>query len=164
MRLYFLRHAQAVDRGRVDDYSRELTPRGKARTKTAARVISKLDLRLDAIYSSPRIRARQTADIVASELKLPVNSIPAMGEFNWGLASLEGLLAAHDLRNSVMLVGHEPTFSETIEALTGGFVVMKKGGLARVDVYTQEPTRGSLIWMIAPRVFDVLVERESEND
>lgn len=161
MRLYFLRHAQAVERGLVDDFSRELTSRGRARTKTAAKVIRKLDLGLDFIYSSPRIRSRQTADIVASELGMTVKSIPAMGEFNWGLASLEGLLAAHDLRDSVMLVGHEPTFSETIEAMTGGFVVMKKGGLARVDIYTQEPTRGSLVWMIAPRVFDMLVEKEN---
>ncbi len=34
---------------------------------------------------------------------------------------------------------------------------MKKGGLARVDVFAQGPTRGSLVWMIAPRIFDMLV-------
>ena len=157
MRLYFLRHAQAEERGRVEDFARELTPRGEARTITAARVIQRLDLGLDAIYSSPRVRARRTADIVATALGKHVTSDPSMGEFGWGLVSLEGLLAAHNLRDSIMLVGHEPTFSEIIGALTGGMVVMKKGGLARVDVFAQGPTRGSLVWMIAPRVFDMLV-------
>lgn len=159
MRLYFLRHAQAEERGRVEDFARELTARGKRRTQNAARVIHRLELDLAAIYSSPRIRARQTADIVAHQLGSSVKIDPAMGDFNWGLASLEGMLAGHAPRDSVMLIGHEPTFSETIEALTGGMVVMKKGGLARVDVYLREPTRGSLVWMIAPRVFDLLVEK-----
>ena len=158
MRLYFLRHAQAEVRGRVDDFSRELTPRGKARTKTAAKVIQKLDLGLDAVYSSPRIRAMQTADIVAEKLEMPVIQNSSMGEFHWGLPDLEGLLSAHNLQDSILLVGHEPTFSDTIGSLTGGIVVMKKGGLARIDVYAQAPTRGMLVWMIAPMVFDKLQE------
>lgn len=160
MRLYFLRHAQAVERGTVDDFSRELTARGEARTRNAARVIKKLNLGLDAIYSSPRLRARQTADIVADALGMSVQLTPAMGEFGWGAARLEQLLAEHAMGENLMLVGHEPTFSETIGALTGGMVDMKKGGLARIDIFMRAPARGSLVWMIAPLVFDALVQEE----
>ncbi len=163
MRLYFLRHAQAEERGRVDDYSRALTERGRKRMEVAARLIEALGLGLNAIYSSPRLRAKQTAEIISQALDLPVKLDPSIGEFDWGLGSLAGLLATHHMRDSIMIVGHEPTFSETIGAITGGMVVMKKGGLARVDVYTHNPTRGSLVWMIAPRIFDELRKEKGEE-
>ena len=56
-----------------------------------------------------------------------------------------------------LVVGHEPDFSGTISALIGGgSVVMKKGGLARIDVVSRHPLRGSLVWLIAPKVYERL--------
>jgi hypothetical protein len=46
--------------------------------------------------------------------------------------------------------------SDTVGELTGGQVVMKKGGLARVDIHSRAPLRGALVWLIAPRVFEAL--------
>jgi hypothetical protein len=47
--------------------------------------------------------------------------------------------------------------SLVVGELTGGNVLMKKGGMARVDVVTaMSPLRGQLAWLIAPKVFDAL--------
>jgi phosphohistidine phosphatase SixA len=59
-----------------------------------------------------------------------------------------------DQAGAVLFVGHEPDMSLTIAALTGGRVVMKKGGFARVDVTAFQPFRGALVWLIAPKLFE----------
>ena len=51
-----------------------------------------------------------------------------------------------------MLVGHEPDFSQAIEALTGANVKMAKAGLARVDLADPTELRGQLIWLIPPKI------------
>jgi phosphohistidine phosphatase SixA len=54
-----------------------------------------------------------------------------------------------------MFVGHEPDFGLTVSALIGGgTITMKKGGVARIDVESSEPLHGSLVWLIAPKLFD----------
>ena len=52
-----------------------------------------------------------------------------------------------------MFVGHEPDFSTTISSLVGGRVVMKRGGLARIDIVSPQPLLGELVWLIAPKIF-----------
>ena len=76
MRLYFLRHGLAGDSTTWAgaDEMRPLTPEGITRMQGSARTIAALELELDEIISSPYIRARQTADIVATELGLPVTA------------------------------------------------------------------------------------------
>ena len=57
----------------------------------------------------------------------------------------------------LMFVGHEPSMSEVVGDLIGGEVVMKKGGMARVDgTFFASPLEGELVWLIAPKVFDAL--------
>jgi phosphohistidine phosphatase len=52
-----------------------------------------------------------------------------------------------------MLVGHEPDFSLIISALTGGGkVILKKGGLARVDITATAPLQGDLVWLLPPKI------------
>ena len=64
---------------------------------------------------------------------------------------LEQLLAAHGPVENVMVVGHEPDFSETVaELIGGGDVVMKKGGLARVDAAAPAAGGGRLVWLLTP--------------
>jgi phosphohistidine phosphatase len=64
---------------------------------------------------------------------------------------LEQLLAAHAPAGDVMVVGHEPDFSATVaELIGGGEIVMKKGGLARVDVTAPAAGGGELVWLLTP--------------
>lgn len=157
MRLYFFRHAIAED-GRADltDYERKLTDKGIAKTRRAADVMKALGIEPTHIYSSPLIRARQTADILAGAMGIAVEIRDEVGP-GFNLAAVTQLTNDLDRDAQVVFVGHEPDFSSTVSALTGGgWVVMKKGGLARVDITGNEPLRGELVWLITPKVFGSL--------
>jgi phosphohistidine phosphatase len=160
MKLYFLRHAEAEDGKDLDDHDRRLTTNGIERTSAAAKVMTKLDIVPLFIYSSPRVRARQTADIVAQHLGMGVD-VREEVDFTFSLKAVEKLIAELKPEDDVMFVGHEPSFSATIGALTGASVEMKKGGLARVDVISTFPLRGVLVWLVAPKIFDVLTADET---
>lgn len=155
MKLYFFRHAiaESIASADMEDAKRKLTDEGKARTKKAAAVLAALGVRPAKLYSSPLVRALQTADLLAPALglKVEVRDEMAHGFDVNGVAAL-----IHDLSEDedVMFVGHEPDFSGIIAKLTGGDVKMKKGGLARVDVTSADPLRGTLVWLLPPKVFN----------
>lgn len=158
MKLYFLRHAHAVDGAdESSDHARELTAEGVQAAETLAGLLERMKVRLDQIYSSPRVRARQTAEIVVERLKVP---LAIREEVNFGFDVHAVTTLMHDQGNggAIMFVGHEPTMSLTIGEITGGRVVMKKCGLARVDTYALNPLRGDLIWLIPPRVTAATIE------
>ena len=156
MKLYFLRHGLAGQRGEWtgNDFDRPLTEGGKERMAREAATLAKLGLNLDLIITSPLIRAYQTAEIVAQRLNMAAKLIQderlAPG---FGAEQLAQILRAHSDVNTLMLVGHEPDFSETISHLIGGGrVVCKKGGLACVDMPDPALLTGDLVWLIPPSV------------
>jgi len=154
MQLYFLRHAQAED-GEGDDQQRNLTPQGKKRAEKLARVMAALGLQPAHIYSSPRVRAHQTAVIVAAALHLPVE-VREEVNLDFNQQAVDYLIADLDPSDEVLFVGHEPSLSSVVQELTGATITMKRGSLARVDLYHYKPLRGKLVWLIAPKVFEVL--------
>lgn len=154
MRLYFLRHGKAESRAdwHGDDAARPLTAEGEAAMRREAKALRAMDLALDAIVTSPFARARRTAEIVAGELdmseRLTEDDRLAPG---FDVPRLEQVLAALGPLENVMVVGHEPDFSETVaELVGGGDVVMKKGGLARVDAAAPAAGGGQLVWLLTP--------------
>ncbi len=152
MRLYFLRHGIAQDTAE-SDHARALTPDGIRRLKIAAHVMAKLNLGVTHLLTSPRVRAVQTAEIAAEALGL-TPTIHEDVNFHFSIKALPGLVRPLPDHSNVMFVGHEPTFSTTIRDLTGARIVMKKGGLARVDVGQVKPMGGVLVWLITPKVFE----------
>ncbi|HLF28800.1 MAG TPA: phosphohistidine phosphatase SixA [Anaerolineae bacterium] len=153
MQLYFLRHGLADwpnwDAARDDE--RPLTDAGAAKMKAEAKTIQRLDLKLDAILSSPLVRAWQTAEAVAKRLNLEVNGEPALAP-GFDVKRLRAIVRRHAQADALMLVGHEPDFSGTIAHLIGGGrVVLKKGGVARVDLDSLDPLSGALVWLLAPK-------------
>jgi phosphohistidine phosphatase len=168
LRLYFLRHGRA-DREQfdgADDGLRPLVEEGRRRSAVTARALSRLEPDLDAIVTSPLVRAEQTAAIVADHLgltdRLRVDPRLAPGfDLPELLEILADVLAAARAAapggrfqgtGSLLLVGHEPDFSLVIGELTGGDVVMKKGALARVDLAADNLSEGTLVWLLQPRV------------
>ena len=155
MKLYFLRHGLA-DRSEWSgpDHERPLTSQGEARMAHEADTFAELNLDLDYIYTSPLTRAYQTAEIVADRLDLSDRLIEdqrlALG---FDTDDLVEILGDHPDAEGIMLVGHEPDFSETIGDLIGSAeVVCKKGSLARIDVYDWISPRGALVWLIPPKM------------
>ncbi len=154
MELYFLRHGIAADAGPAGtgDAGRPLTKEGISKMQAGARGMRRLGLRLDALLSSPLVRAHETAAIVARELGLELQLTEKLAP-GCDIAQLFALLGEYRAAERVMLVGHEPDFSGLIGALTGGsHVLMKKGGLARVDIERMEEGAGTLTWLLPPRV------------
>lgn len=153
MRLYLLRHGKA-EAHNVSDAQRRLTPAGVARMETAARVMARLKLSPARIYSSPRRRSRQTADIVAAALGREVEVSEAL-DYGFRAADLPALVADLPSDGELLCVGHNPYLPMVVQELSGAYVTMKPGGLARLKL-DPGARRGTLEWLIAPRVFDAL--------
>jgi phosphohistidine phosphatase len=153
MKLYFLRHGIADwPNWKDDDDRRPLTPDGIEKMKAEAKAIKRLKPELDLILSSPLPRAKQTAEIVGDKLGLKVTLVPALAP-GFSSPKLTTLLKAHVGAESIMLVGHEPDLGGIISKLIGGGrIIMKKGGLARVDLEEADSLAGQLIWLLAPKV------------
>ena len=155
MIVYFLRHGPAGSRAEWDgpDRLRPLTDDGRRTVARAADVLSRAGVVVNAIVTSPLTRARETAEIVAPALCIEdprlIDDERLAHGFDRG--ALADIIAEHPEARAVMVVGHEPEFSGTIGEVTGGAVVMKKAGVARVDL---DPVtmRGELVWLLAPRI------------
>ena len=123
--IWFLRHgdAEAGD----DDFARKLTKKGERQSHDAGAALAALGVGFDLCLSSPRVRARDTARLACESLGVEVTI-----EDRLAGGSFDPLELAAGLDN-VLLVGHEPDFSNAIAELTGGRVDLKKGGVAAVD-------------------------------
>jgi len=156
MEIYFLRHGDAGSREtwKGSDASRPLSDEGAARMEREALTLALLRLPLDRILTSPLVRARQTAEIVARRLNL----LDALEEDDrlssgFGTAELSRIVREHRGLTALMLVGHEPDFSSVISAcIGGGRVECKKGCLVRVDIEDPASLEGILVWLLPPRV------------
>ena len=154
MKLYFLRHGLAdwPDWDAARDAERPLTEEGIKKMKVEAKAIERLELGLDVIFSSPYTRARQTAQAVADQLGLKVIDEDQLAP-GLDVDRLRDVLRRYPNAESIMLVGHEPSFSAAISQLIGGGqIVMKKGSLARVDVDSIDSLRGELVWLLTPKL------------
>jgi phosphohistidine phosphatase len=166
MKLYILRHGDAVEHGdpRYKENDRPLTQKGVERTKELAHALREMEIEFDAIVSSPLVRAKETAEFVARGLKFS-----GKVDFTDHLApsgSMEDLVNhIHMLRpDTALLVGHEPYLSSFISLLcTGGTglpIVMKKGGLCRLNVESLRCEKcATLEWLLPPRVIGLKPSR-----
>ena len=152
MRLYFLRHGIAdwPDWDPARDHERPLTKDGMKKLKEQARRLTDLGVKFDAILSSPYTRAYQTADIVAGKLGLDAKTEPLLAP-GFDLDKLAEIVKVFGEDQSLLLVGHEPSFSTVIAQLIGGGrVQLRKGALARVDVDSE--LQGELVWLLQPKI------------
>ena len=154
MILYFLRHGEAGSPSRGDDDARELTSAGIAALRSAAPLWRRVNLRPDAVLSSPLARARRTAEFaceaIGAEVLLDDRLRPGA---SWG--DMARAMSDHHDARRVLFVGHEPDLSSAVAYLTGAASVrMRKGGLACVEFYgIPEPGGGELAWLLDPDLY-----------
>lgn len=160
--LYLVRHAIAAPRGAEwpDDDKRPLTARGVARFKEAVAGLRALGMEVDEIFTSPLVRATQTADLLAGGLtgKPPVRTLDALSPGHEPRSVLAQLARA-SRRRRVALVGHEPGLGELAAHLIGAgrALPFKKGGVCRIDVESLSSRRaGALAWFVTPRLLRAL--------
>jgi phosphohistidine phosphatase len=149
MKLCFLRHGEAdwPNWNKPDD-ERPLTERGRKEMKRVAKLLQRLKFSADAILTSPLPRASQTAEIAAERLGIELKTEPALAH-GFNVERLRRLLAKAGAA-CIMVVGHEPEFSEVIKELTGGEVKLSKAGVALVEV-NRGCTSGKLLWLFPPK-------------
>src|SRR5215218_8393572 len=129
--LWLLRHGEAVPHDSKPDGERELTARGERQALAAGAGLARLGVEFSACYTSPKVRARDTAALACRALNIDPVEDHALAE-GFDRRDAEELLYAHGDDARVLVVGHEPDFSQVVFDLTGGRVDFKKGAVATV--------------------------------
>ena len=125
--IWLLRHADAEPGEGKPDAERELTEKGERQSVNAGRALKKLGVKLDVCLTSPKVRAKRTAELACDSLDCTVEEDDRLGGGDFDPVDV----AAG--RGEAMLVGHEPDFSQAVALVTGSRVKMKKGGIAALD-------------------------------
>ena len=155
MNLYIMRHANAGlkrDNPLLDD-KRSLVKEGKEQCILMARTLNALKVQVDVIVSSPLKRARQTAQLVGTEMGYDarVEVSPALGP-DASYAEFQRMLTRYSAYESVLVVGHNPNLFQFLGRLItgngGAAIRMRKGSVARIDLDRHPPL---LQWLIDPR-------------
>ncbi len=150
--LHLLRHADAGQPGdwAGPDVARPLSGKGIAQAERLARHLALVGFAPDAIACSPKLRARQTAEIVAASLARELRVDDRLGG-SFGLGEAEALISDLGGPAGPLLVGHDPDLSDLLTTLVGGPIAVHKGALARVDVDgALRPGGGRLRWLLPP--------------
>jgi phosphohistidine phosphatase len=154
--LYLIRHGIAAEPGDAypDDTKRPLTQRGISRLQKQTRGLAALGVTLDQILTSPLVRCRQTADVLAEGLGGPVAGVAALAPPGTSAAVIEEL-GRYARRSRIALVGHEPNIGELAARLAGAKTPFpfKKGAVCCIELAALPPARpGRLLWFATPRM------------
>jgi phosphohistidine phosphatase len=146
--LWLLRHGEAEPHGARPDAERRLTDGGTAHARRAGLALARLGVEPAAIFTSPKVRAHATATGAAQVLDVDVIvHAPLAAGFDAGEA-LALLDAAAD-GEKVLLVGHDPDFTQVTYDLTGARVNFKKGGIAVIRI-DGSARAGELLALLRP--------------
>ena len=144
MTLFLLRHGKAEDRdlGGRTDFSRALVQKGIDQARNSARLLREADMLPNLVFCSPLVRTRQTAD----EFTIAAGMPGAVSQ-SWLTAGMAPETALAELSGfsdfeKVLIVGHEPDFSQLIQYLLGAkgeTVEVRKGSLIGLEINPPSP-------------------------
>jgi len=153
--LLLFRHGIAEDHGpEGTDASRRLTEEGVKKTQQSARGLVTFADPPDVILTSPKVRAMQTAELVGEAFDQKPQTLEVLANGN-----AQQIIDAVSERaeERIVIVGHEPMFSEIVERLTAGRatdnVRMKKAGCACLEC---SGSTGELQWLVTPKILRAL--------
>jgi phosphohistidine phosphatase len=156
--LYLVRHALAAERGDEwpDDSKRPLTETGITRFREVVHGLEWMKVQIDEIFTSPLVRARQTANLLAHGLsgKAAVKILDALAPGNSPRAIMNELSRSSGQRR-IAVVGHEPGLGELAAHLIGSrrALPFKKGGVCHLALQGLTSRRpGELVWFLPPKV------------
>ena len=161
MIVYFIRHASAGHHvlNPAQDEKRALDEEGIEQCTQVGRALAAMDVRVDAVISSPLKRATQTASLVANEIGFDgkLQRTPALRP-GAGIEAFRELLDRNRHLEAVAVVGHNPSLSQFLsliisEGASEGSIDLKKGAVARVDV---SGGSGVLKWVVTPKIVQTI--------
>jgi len=156
--LFILRHEEAGNRMTVveKDSERPITPEGRAEMQKIAKSLKTLGLQANRVITSPLRRARETAEITAKILKIPILEEWDELKPDGSKTALYRKLAKVEQDSGLILVGHEPYLSSMIGEIIGSKgarIDLKKGGLGKVRITSFTPqVSGELRWLLTPKI------------
>jgi phosphohistidine phosphatase len=159
MNLYLLRHGPAEPRDTAQahaDRDRALTAEGRAKVKRIAEAMAAMELSFDRILSSPFLRARETAELVAAGLRprCPVTLCDELAAAAKPADLPPYLAGLKPVPRDVLLVGHQPFLGALAALLLGSgcdrAVDFKKGGLACFVWEAPAGGEATLVWLLTP--------------
>ncbi len=146
--LWFLRHGEAEPHGARADPERQLTARGEEQSRLAGLALARLGLEFAHAFTSPKVRARDTARLAVEPLGVAAVEHAELAA-GFSRADAVELVGACGADERLLVVGHEPDFSQVVHDLTGARVDFKKGGVAGVRM--EGTVGGELIVLLRPR-------------
>lgn len=163
MEIYLIQHGEAY--AEDQDPERSLTRSGEDQIRSSGKALKKLGIEVDLIVSSPKMRARQTAEIVAGELGYSKEEITVT-------EALEPLAPAEDAidylkrfgeKGKMLLAGHLPSLGRIASNLVSGgtdvSIHFEMGGVCRIDVEALPTHKGDLRWILTPTQLRLLAEK-----
>lgn len=157
--IFVLRHGVAEDYSLVgDDFNRKLTDDGIKKTKRLSQFFNGLKEDLDIVLTSPYVRAKETAELfienIAPKPKLEVADFMSVGASSREIA--QGLLPYNNYKK-VVVVGHEPDLGLFIgDVIDADGIRVKKGALAKINLFNSIELSGELEWMITSKVIKAI--------
>ena len=154
MEIYLMQHGESYPKDK--DPERSLTPKGEEQIHLSGKALEKMDVNFDLIISSPKKRARQTANIVASELGYPQDEIKITETLEPTVPAKDALsyLRSFSAKKRIFLAGHLPSLGEIAYALLSEIskisLHFEMGGIVRIDVEELQAGSGDLCWLLTP--------------
>jgi phosphohistidine phosphatase len=163
MEIYLMQHGEAYQKDQ--DPERSLTPGGEEQIRASGKALRELGVDVSLIVSSPKKRARQTAEIAAEELRYPKKEI-AVAEVLEPLVPAEDAIAylrRFNAEKEVLLAGHLPSLAEIASSLLSEgariSIHFQMGGVCRIDVEQLPTHAGDLRWILTPDQLRLLAEK-----
>lgn len=150
--LWLLRHGDAEPHDARPDHERRLTARGEQQSEHAGAALAALGIEFAACYSSPKVRALDTARLACRMLNVDAEVVETIASGFDAEQAVKLLRAQDDPDAKLLLVGHNPDFAEIVAGLTGARAHLRKGALAVV-----RPADGGVLErLLAPRELEAI--------
>jgi phosphohistidine phosphatase len=146
MRVYLMRHATAADAGGTSDALRPLTEQGRQEAREAGRALRERGVAIGVVLSSPRLRARETAELVVEGFGAKVG-VETREALNCGASSATYLHEIGAQGRPLLLVGHNPEISAIASGLVGQAISFRPATLCAMDL---DENGGRLDWVRHP--------------
>jgi phosphohistidine phosphatase len=153
MEIYMMQHGEALPK--EEDPQKGLSKEGERQIGLSAKAISRLGIVFDLIISSPKKRARQTAEIVAKELNYPIDKMEVSSHFEPLSPPADAISYLNSFmdKGRIFIAGHLPSLAEIAsELMSEGhiFIQFQMGCVCCVDVEELPTHKGRLIWHLTP--------------
>jgi len=155
-----MQHGQALSE--EQDTQRHLSPEGKTQIERTAIALKKISVAFDLMISSPKARARESAEIIANTLSYPLNEIKITDTLNPNSSPEDfiNFLTGFKNRERVFIAGHLPSLHNiALHLLCESCSISIKfemGGVLRIDIERLPTHQGVLRYYLLPEQFDLI--------